>query len=310
MYPEPVSNKHLLTHAALVAIFLVLFTSCSPAPAPSPSQLPPPTRAAVPTNPPETVTAFPPSPTPTPVAALVNGEGISLASYQAELTRYENAVGTHLATEDKQRVLDALIDQLLLDQAAREAGYATDSLELQSRYQNLVAQSGGPEAFSAWLEKNAYTEEAFLQDLARATAAAYMRDRITDEAILKVMQVHARQILLYNSDAANQALDRLQAGEDFAALAIEYAPETGGDLGWFPQGYLLDAQLDEAAFTIEPGQYSKVIKTAAGYHILQVIERSTDQPLTPEAQKVVQRNALQTWLNQRRRLSDIQIMLP
>jgi len=61
-----------------------------------------------------------------PLAATVNGEEITLAEYQDELKRYQAEVGTELATEAEQRVLNELIDQLLLAQGAAEAGYLAD----------------------------------------------------------------------------------------------------------------------------------------------------------------------------------------
>jgi hypothetical protein len=67
-----------------------------------------------------TPTNVPPSATPQPLAARVNGEEITLEQYQAELARYQVEVGTELATEDQQKVLDDLIDQILLAQGAVE----------------------------------------------------------------------------------------------------------------------------------------------------------------------------------------------
>jgi hypothetical protein len=63
----------------------------------------------------------------------VNSEAITLARYQAELARYQAAVGTQLATEDEQRVINDMVDQTLLAQAAAEAGFEVDAEAVQSR---------------------------------------------------------------------------------------------------------------------------------------------------------------------------------
>jgi len=258
----------------------------------------------------QTPTPFQPSPTPVPAAARVNGTEIPLAEFQAELARYQAEVGTQLATEDQARVLNDLVDELLLAEAAAQEGYVLEESGLQERYDQLVSGLGSVQALNDWMAAHGYLEETFRQRLGRAVAAAWMRDRITEAVPGSAEQVHARQILLYNSQEADAVLGQLQTGANFAALASEYDPVTGGDLGWFPRGYLLDARLDEALFGLQPEQITPVIETAAGFHILQLIEREAQRPLAPDAHQALQAQALQDWLEQRRSQSDIQVLLP
>ncbi|OGO40702.1 MAG: hypothetical protein A2W36_04585 [Chloroflexi bacterium RBG_16_58_14] len=257
-----------------------------------------------------TLTPTPPpsSPTPVPLAATVNGEAISLAAYQAELERYQAALGTQLATQDQEKALNSLIDQLLLAQAAAEAGFVQDEALLQERYDRLVAGVGGQQALLDWMAGNSYTEESFRQDLARSIAVAWMRDQIIAEVPEVAEQVHARQILLYNSDAADQALAELRSGTDFADLAAQFDPLSKGELGWFPRGYLIDPEVEQAAFELQPGDYSQVIETPTGFHILQVLERDPQRTLSPDARLVLQQRALQDWLVKQREQSEIQFL--
>lgn len=250
-----------------------------------------------------------PSPTPVPLAAQVNGEGISLAEYQSELARYKDALGKELTAEDEQRVLNDLIDQTLLAQASSEEGFTLDDAALQARLGELAAGLGGDQALLAWMEEQGYTEEGFRQALARSLRAAWMRDKIAATVPDAAEQVHARQVLLGTAEQADEALGLLKGGKDFGNLAGEYDPVAGGDLGWFPRGYLQDAKLDEAAFSLEPGQYSGVIETGTGYHILQVIEREPKRPLDPDALLALRTEALRSWLETRRNQSDIQVLL-
>jgi peptidyl-prolyl cis-trans isomerase C len=141
-------------------------------------------------------------------------------------------------------------------------------------------------------------------------AAAWMRDQIVAAAPQAVEQVYARQILLYNLDEAEEVLVELQRGGNFDVLAEEYDPLTKGDLGWFPRGYLLDPRLDEVAFNLQPGEYSDIIETNAGYHILLVVERDPEHPLNPNARLTLQQRTIQQWLETRRSESDIQVLLP
>jgi len=207
--------------------------------------------------------------------------------------------------EANQVVLDDLIAQVLLAQAARVDDFAVIDADLQSRIEALASQIGGEDALAAWQSDHGYTQDTFQSALKRATEAAWMRDKIIKAVPGTAEQVHARQILLYNEDAARKVANQLKAGADFADLAVLYDPNAGGELGWFPRGYLLEPELEQAAFSLKPGQYSDVIKTEVGYHILFVLELDPPRQLSPDAYLVMQEKALQDWLAQKRDESDI-----
>ncbi len=258
----------------------------------------------------QTATPFQPSPTTEPLAAQVNGEPVSLVQFQAELARYQAASGTELATQDQQRVLEAMIDQLLLAQAAAEAGNVLDDAAVQARLDQLSAEAGGQQALLDWLASHGYVLETFRQDLAQAAEAAWMRDQIAASIPPAVEQVHARWLRFNNLEEAQQVLAQVRAGADFAALAAEADPLAKGDLDWFPRGYLVDATLEEAAFLLQPGEVSEVIESSLGFVLLQVIERDPARALTPDALRRLQSQAVQAWLEQRRAESSIQVYLP
>ena len=254
-----------------------------------------------------------PSPTPTvtpiPLAVSVNGEGITVPEFESELARYQqaqaalgNTVSLEIAT---QTVMDNLIDTLLLAQGAAAKGYTVDDAAVQSRIDDLTAQIGGPEALAAWESAHGYTEADFRSELRREMAAAWMRDQLVTSVPTTAEQVHVKQILLYNADAAQQALGYLKAGWNFDDLAARYDPVTKGELGWFPRGYLPEPTIEEAAFALQPGQFSDILQTQAGYHILFVTERDPARPLSPDALLTLQERAVQDWLTQQRNESTI-----
>lgn len=261
------------------------------------------------TPPPPTQTPLPPTPTPPPLAATVNGEWITEEEFQAEVDRYRTAqqnLGNEVTTEDAAKVvLDDLISQVLLAQAARADGFELTDADLGSRIDALSSSVGGADALAKWQSDHGYTDESFRSALKRDAEAAWMRDKIIAAVPGTADQVHAQQILLYNEDAARQVADQLNAGANFADLAALYDPNTGGELGWFPRGYLLEPALEDAAFSLEPGQHSEVIKTEVGYHILMVLERDPQHPLSPDAYLVMQEQALGDWLARKRTESDI-----
>lgn len=262
-----------------------------------------PETAASPTPDLPTQTPLPATPTPPPLAAIVNGEWITDEEYQAELERYQAAVGNLENNNDSdapQVVLDDLVAQVLLAQAAREEGFEITEADLTSRLDALASELGGADALRTWQSDHGYTDETFRSALKRAAEAAWMRDKIIAAVPGTAEQVHAQQILLYNEETARRVADQLNAGADFTKLAELYDPSTGGELGWFPRGYLLEPELEEAAFSLEPGRHSDVIETEVGFHLLLVVERDPQHELSPDAYLVMQEKALQDWLAQKR----------
>jgi parvulin-like peptidyl-prolyl isomerase len=256
-------------------------------------------------------TPAPPTPTAPPAAAIVNGERITQAEFEAELERFEasqSALGRTVPDQEaRQRVLDDLIAQTLLAQAARANGFELGDSALQAREAQLAAQSDGVESLAVWKDAHGYTDESFRLALKRAAEAAWMRDRIVADVPLTAEQVHIQQILTYNEETAGNVLAQLENGAEFEELAPIYDPATRGELGWVPRGYLLDPQVEQAAFALEIGEFSQVIATHAGFHILLLLDRDLQRPLAPDARLTLQELALQDWLQQERQRSDTQL---
>lgn len=253
-----------------------------------------------------------PDPTPTsiPLIAKVNGMEISLAEYQSELAMYKSAVDRELIPSDEQLVLNDLIDQAILAQESIEKGLAADQDSLDSRLEFITSQIGGPEKLAEWMQNYDFDEDTFNRTLERSVNAALMRDEIISAVPETAEQVHVRQILFTDENEAEQALIGLQAGNSFENLSAEYDPISKGDLGWFPRGYLYYSNLEDAAFELETGQFSSIIKTPSGYHIIMVIDRDSNRKLTQEALIKLQQQELQNWLDIQRDQSDIDFISP
>jgi peptidyl-prolyl cis-trans isomerase C len=264
--------------------------------------------SSTPTPQPPTATPVPPTATPPPLAAIVNGEYITLTEFQAELARYESAQATLGITvsedEANEVVLEDMIAQFLLAQAASKANFQLTEADLKSRVDALATQVGGADALTAWESAHGYDDISFKVALKRSAEAAWMRDKIIADVPTTMEQIHVRQILTYNEEDARAALEQLNGGADFDELAALYDPITLGELGWVPRGYLLDPNADEAVFALQAGAYSNVIATDAGFHIFKALERS-DHPLSPDALLTVQELAVKKWLDEQRAKSNI-----
>jgi peptidyl-prolyl cis-trans isomerase D len=113
----------------------------------------------------------------------------------------------------------------------------------------------------------------------------YYNDNITQYQTPE--QIRASHILL-NTPGKDEAVVRKQAeellakakaGADFAALAKQYSDDsskaTGGDLDFFGRGRMVP-EFEQAAFALQPGQISDLVKSQFGFHIIKLTDRRAE----------------------------------
>ncbi len=249
-----------------------------------------------------------PSATPVPAAAIVNGERVPLSWLDSELSRYltaQEVLGQDVRDQDaaRQIVLDDLIDQVLLAQAARDSGFEVTDEEVRTHLDELR----GEVDLDAWMLEWGYSEDELFQLLKLQLLGSFQRDSVLKMVPESMEQVELRQVFAYTEDGARRALVSLTSGRDFDEVAFEYDPQTGGYLGWVPRGYLLIPAVEEAAFSLPVGSYSDIIESEIGYHILKVISRE-ERELSSDALITLQRQALHTWLAEQKENSTIEVL--
>lgn len=296
-------RKQSIKLAVWLLLLVVVIAACSNQPTQTLVETP---TVAIPTG---TATPAEPTPTPEPAAAIVNGERISLAFFEREVERYLLAQEAMAQPETdvslaRQAVLNELIDQALLAQAARVAGATVSDAEVEAR---IIALSEEVD-LAAWMAEWGYTEEEIFDILKSQLLAGIQRDIIIESVPETVEQVELRQVFAYTPTGATNAIANLNAGTPFEEVAFLYEPETGGYLGWVPRGYLLIPAVEDAAFNLPVGEYSEIIESDIGYHIVMVLDRG-DHPLTSDARLTLQRQALQDWLATQRENSTIEVLI-
>lgn len=254
-----------------------------------------------------------PLPTAPPLAALVNGQGIWLEDYQAGLSRLQDSQSSSTqalsAAQQKQMALDDLINEMLLAQAAERAGHTVSDADVRQHLADLQAQLPQGSSLESWMSANHFTQESLQRALKRSMEASWQRDQIAKGVPQSAEQVHARQILLNNQQQADAVYAQLQAGASFDQLAWQYDPLTGGDLGWFPRGYLTQRAVEDAAFALQPGGYSQPVQSDLGFHIIEVVTRDPQHPLSADARLALQHQALQGWLKAERAQAKLQVFV-
>jgi len=244
------------------------------------------------------------------LAALVNGQPISTEYYQRQIAQVEAFFvqeGLDLESEEGQerlaqayrQVLEQMIDQELIRQAAAEMGISISDEELESKIQEIIEQSGGQEQFDQSLRDTGTSYDDFRQMLLDQLLGEAVFSSVTASISSVAEQVHARHILLATREKAEEVLARLQGGEDFAFLAREYSEdvssrERGGDMGIFPRG-ITPPEIEDKAFSLDVGEISGIIESDFGFHIVQVLERG-EREIAPEIFENLRQQTFMQWL--------------
>ncbi len=88
-------------------------------------------------------------------------------------------------------------------------------------------------------------------------------------------KIRCSHILVAKESTAKEILAKLSKGESFGRLAEQYSIDgggrNGGDLGYFGHGVMVK-EFERAAFALDKGKVSDIVKTQFGYHIIKRLE--------------------------------------
>jgi parvulin-like peptidyl-prolyl isomerase len=207
-------------------------------------------------------------------AAKVNGTAISYSAFTSDLESarhfFSGAAGAGAEMPDdeelRQGVLDRLIEQVVIEEEAKRFGVEVTQEEIDTEFQKLADAEGGDPAEQI-NELYGWTIEEFKNKVMRY----YVLEGKLAEALANDPELSADV-----EARANDVLSRLEAGEEFAAVAQEVSDDpgsvtNGGELGSFGRGIMV-GPFEEAAFSLEPGETSGLVKTQFGYHIIKVTD--------------------------------------
>jgi len=220
-----------------------------------------------------------------PVVAKVNGDPIYLSDLQASAQSLPANLRALPPQTVYPRLLDSMISERVLAEAARKAGIDKDPA-----VQRQIAAATDQVLDNALLSKvvmPAITDQAL-----HARYQAEIAGK-PGEA-----EVHAKHILVDSEDQAKQIIAQLNKGADFATLAKKYSKDPGaadgGDLGFFKKDEMVPAFAD-AAFALKPGQFTQTpVHTQFGWHVILVVEqRQAPAPSFEQAADQLRQQMLQ-----------------
>ena len=220
----------------------------------------------------------------------------------------------------KLNVLDELINNEILIERAKKLILEASDGEVEDKFTELKSPYTEDE-FQRQLKERGVSVDDLKRDLRRQLSIQKLLNRevvskisITDQDVAEFYnankaqfnvaepQYRIAQIVITprkepqirnrkNDDATNEAeaqrkvkmlMDRLNSGQDFGQLAMDYSEDmnsaaTGGDLGYVPESALnqSDPQLKKLVMGLKPGQVSQPIQLKEGIRILKLITRES-----------------------------------
>ena len=229
--------------------------------------------------------------------------------------------------------MGVIVDDVRIDNEIQEAfgyfvgGTATPAAALAPSSTPATSdnQDGEPDPTATpLLQPTEYTEELFNNNyqefllsvkdagISEETIRDIIKISVIREEIIEIVSadiaqeaehVWIRHILVADEDTANEVIEKLADGEDFADLAAEYSLDTsnkdnGGDLDWFSRGAMVQP-FEEAAFALEVGEISDPVQTDFGWHIMESLGKD-DLLLDPSAYQQLRNQAYVDWMSEKK----------
>ena len=209
--------------------------------------------------------------------------GIVLEKLQAALTAWVTVSDAEVEDEFRRRNEKVKLAVVSFPADKFREGLEVSDAELASHFEANKATYRIPEKRKiryALVDNNALREQT---PVGAGEVKKYYEDNIDQYSMPE--QVRASHILLKTEGKdeaevkkqAEELLAKVKGGADFAELAKKFSEDEGsrdrgGDLDFFGREQMVP-EFSEAAFSLEPGQVSDLVKSNFGYHIIKVAEK-------------------------------------
>ena len=246
------------------------------------------------------------------VVAVVGNKSILFSEVEAQLVQYKIQMGnSDISPEIRCQIIETLLlNKLMITQAQLDSLIISDAqieerIERNMKY--FISQFGSRSKLEEYYKKNIDQIKEELRDPVRDQLTVEMMQEnitksitVTPSEIKKylstipkdslptipseyefneivIIPIISQDQVNYLKEKLNGFRERILKGESFATLAVLYSEDKGsaikgGELGFVSRGELYP-EFESVAFSLKPGEISSIIKSKAGYHIIQMIER-------------------------------------
>jgi foldase protein PrsA len=258
-------------------------------------------------------------------AATVNGQGIPLSEVKAQLdaakTQYpqmfQGADATTRGKEIAKRLVDNLVDEKLVAEAASKMGVTVTDAQIEKQLGQIRSQFKDQKAFDEALKKFGTTPDKLKAQLKNQLLLQGVQAKLSSSQTVSAKDIQAyydknkaqfkqtaakrvSHILVAAKDKAlaDKIYAQLQSGAGFAALAKQYSIDkgsavNGGDLGWPTTPYVPEFQAAVDKLT-KTGQLSPPVKSTYGWHIIKLdATRATEQKTVAQATEQIKQILVQ-----------------
>lgn len=257
-------------------------------------------------------------------AAIVNGQSVPMSEFRTLLTiTQRQSVGQAGSTPKtiSARAMHQLVLFTIIRQYAASHHISVSSKEIDARISQDEQQSGGKASLQKRLAQFGLTIDQYKQLIIPSLLAQKVEQQVAPAKTTVEPIAHVRHILIAlrpqgkpaRTDAAAHALaqnvlNQVQHGGNFAALAKKYSDDPGsaaqgGDLHNVYPGQTVPP-FDHAAFS-QPLNTPTLVKSQFGYHILEVLSRGKG-PVPQQQQQRQQQQKFGAWLQNQAKSAKVQ----
>lgn len=255
------------------------------------------------------------------IVAIVNDDIITLSELEGfrkslypPLPKKHDWLSKELDLLDaRHQVLNALIEERLIDQEAERQGIQVAEKQLKDTVESLKQERGLSQAqLERALQAEGLTYEDYTEEVAKRLRRTQLINRVVrskteiNEKDLKAYyEAHVSEYMANESvrishillplspnptkdkeeaalSTAKDILAKIENGEDFAALTREYSRNIpgvkGGDMGYFKRGEMIPA-IEKTAFSLSVGEVGGIIRTSKGVLLIKVTDRTGGSPI-------------------------------
>ncbi len=223
---------------------------------------------------------------------------------------------TRAAGSDPMAMLGNIAREEIVKMAAPQFGIEFSEEDIDQELRRIAGGESGTiseSEFKEWyrqrLNETELSGSEYREILSTSLMASKIHQYLAARMPTVAEQAHIHVMLLESQKEAEKAMARLEAGEDFAAIARELSLDAstrddGGDIGWVPRG-VINPQIEYAAWELETDKLSEpliVYNTddpsaiePIGYYLILVSERADSREVAEEYIPTLQSKLLDAW---------------